>query len=474
VSKSKCPGCGALSIRSGATKCPSCQAWVQPPKFARRRLRLSPIGVIVFTVSLCIVGMVSGVVAAVTAQGRKAAPRLVEPSINVEVVAASSVATTVSAAPSSSAVAVSVAADTTPDVTRDPPAAEGKFVKTQQVRLDAPPASVLFSADESLFFVLVEDGTVRAHDSTTGAEKRRVKLPGRGKSLMSLPGARIAVLGLPADLLVIDEAGWAGGSSEAEFLKRVAIRDVIDIVAVGDPPRVVAVTGQGGRIVRLSSDFSAIEAEFVSVPPVQSLATIRAGGVDRLVMLASGPLPADTGCVFISDPTLDPFGASRASWSAVTDPRVSYGAGSDKLLMFDAATATVIDFSVDAERRVAPSGLQPMAAFRWFGDRAVVVGIGGDAAVVSLGRRVVQSTISLGAVPSAAVATPDRRVVVVALGGGLRGRGAQTVVLAGEPLEVESTVDTGDGSHLVTIAPKGSLVAVGAIAGRTVTLLARK
>jgi len=431
-------------------------------------------GVVGFTVGLCIVGMVSGVVAAVTAQGRKAAHRVVDPSTNGEVVAAPSDSASDTAAPGSSAAAVSSAGAVIRDVAGDPPAAEGKFVKTQQVRLDAPPASIVFSADESLFFVLVEDGTLRAHDASTGAEKRRVKLPGRGKSLVSLPGSRVAVLGLPADLLVIDETAWAGGSAEAQFLKRVAMRDVVDIVAVGDPPRFVAVTGQGGRVARLSSDSSAIEAEFVAVPPVQSLATIRAGGVDRLVMLAAARPPADAGSVSVCDPTLDPLGASRAVWSAVTDPRVSSRAGSDKLLMFDAATATVIDFSLGAERRVAPAGSQPMAAFRWFGDRAVVIGIGGDAAVVSLGRRVVQSTLSLGGVPSAAVATPDRRVVVVALGGGVRGRGAKTVVLSGEPLAVESTVETGDGSHLVAIAPKGTFVAVGAIAARAVTLFERK
>ncbi len=429
--------------------------------------------------------MVSGVVAAVTAQGRRSAYRLVDPSTQGQTVAAPSTSTqstlpmtsvspSDSAAPRSSAAVVTSAGAMSPDVVVDPPAAEGKFVKTIQVRLDAPPTSIVFSADESLFFVLAEDGTLRAHDATTGTEKRRVKLPGRGKSLISLPGSRVAVLGLPAELVVIDEVAWASGSPEAQFLKRVVLRDVVDLVAVGEPPRIVAVAGQGGRVLRLSSDLSAIETMFVSVPQVQSLATIREGGAERLVMLVAGRPPADTGAVFICDPTLDPFGASRAMWSAVTDPRASSRVGTDKLLLWDAATATVIDFSLGAERRVAPSGSQPMAAFRWSGDRAVVVGTAGNAAVVSFGRRVEESTVSLGGIPSAAVATPDRRVVVVALGGGVRGRGTKTVVLAGEPLAVESTVETGDGSHIVTIAPKGAVIAVGAIAGRAVTLLARK
>lgn len=433
-------------------------------------------GVVGFTVGLCIVGMISGVLAAVTAQGRKAAPRIVDPQTNGEIVAApsASVASRDSAAPGSSAAPSTSSEATSPDVAADPPAAEGKFVKTEQVRLDAPPAGIVFSADESLFFVLAEDGTLRAHDATSGAEKRRVKLPGRGKSLLSLPGSRVAVLGLPAELLVIDEVAWAGGGPEAQFLKRVALRDVVDVVAVGEPPRVVAVTGQGGRVVRLSSDLSAMDAEFVSVPPVQSLATIRAGGAESLVMLVPSRPPAEAGAVFICDPTVDPFGGSRAEWSAVTDPRVASRVGTDKLLMLDAATATVIDFSFGAERRVAPSGSQPMAAFRWSGDRVVVIGATGNATVVSFGRRMEQSTVSLGGIPSAAVATPDRRVVVVALGGGVRGRGTKTVVLAGEPLAVESTVETGDGSHVVAIAPKGAVIAVGAVAGRAVTLLVRK
>jgi len=466
VSKSKCPSCGAVSIRSGATKCPSCQAWVQPPKLWKRRLRLSPMGVVGMTVGVCIVGMVSGVVAAVTAQPRRPPVHVASPA-NGETSAASVASVNDSVAPGSSAAAVSSAGPTS--AVADPPAAEGKFVKTEQVRLDAPPVDMVFSTDEAVFFVLAEDGSLRAHDAVTGVEKRRVKLPGRGKSLRALPGSRVAVLGLPAEMLIIDEAQWAGGSSGADFLKRVAIRDVVDVVALGEPTRVVAVTGQGGRVLRLSPDLSAIDAEYVSVPPVQALGSLRSGGVERLVMLVPSRPPVDTGAVIVCDPALDPFGASRAVWSAVIDPRVSNGVGSDKLLLMDASAATVIDFSLGAERRVAPSGPQPMAAFRWVGDRAVVIGALGSATLVSLGRREVQSTLTLGGVPSAAMATLDRRVVVVALGGGLRGRGAKTVVLAGEPLAVESTIETGEGSNVLAMAPKGAVVAVGAMAGRTVT-----
>jgi hypothetical protein len=470
VSKSKCPSCGGLSIRPGATKCPSCQAWVQPPKFAKRRLRLSPIGVIGFTVGLCIVGMISGVVAAVMAQGRRPPARMVAPPSNGDTtpLANASVEPMTSASVATSATSASSAATVAPAG-----AAEGKFVKTQQVRLDAPPADILFSADEAHFFVLTEDGTLRAHDAATGAEKRRVKLPGRGKSLKSLPGSRVAVLGLPTDLVVIDEVAWAGGRPEAEFLKRNALRDVVDLVVLGAPARVVAVTGQG-RVIRLSSDLSAIEAEFVSALPVQSLATFRVGEAERLVMLISGRPPADAGSVIVCDPTIDPFGASRAAWSAVSDPRVSQRTGSNKLLMFDAANAAVIDFSLGADRRVAPSGAQPLAAFRWAGDRALVIGAAGAASIVSFDRREVQSTVALGDVPSAAVVTPDQRTAIVALGGIKGGRGAKTVVVAGEPLAVESTVETGEGSHVLAMAPKGAIVAVGATVGRAITLLVRK
>jgi len=469
VSKTKCPSCGALSIRTSATKCPSCQAWVKPPKFSKRRLRLSPLGVVGLTVGLCIVGMTAGVIATVTAQGRRSA----QPVVPAQGEVASAVA-----ADSSDSVKVAASASVpgeTPAVkVVDPPAVEGKFVKTQQVRLDAPPADLAFSADESLLFVLADNGTLRAHDAVTGAEKRRVKLPGRGKTLRVLSGSHVAVLGLPAELVIVDTAKWESGGAEADVLKRVPIRDVVDVVAVGEPARFIAATGQGGRVIRLSADLATIEAEFVSVPSVSSLATIRVGDVDRLVMLVPNRPPADPGAVIVADATQSVFGLSRSMWSAVTDPRASNRVGTDKLLLFDAAAAAIIDFSFVAERRLGPSGPQPIAAFRWVGDRAVVIGAGGQATVVSLARREVQSTLGLGTPASAAVGASDWRSVVVALGGGIRGRGDKTVVVAGEPPAIESTIETGEGSHLLAMAPKHSYVAVGAVVGRAITMLGRR
>ncbi len=472
MSKTKCPTCGSPSIRLGATKCPSCQAWVTPPKLTKRRLRLSPFALVCFAAGLCVVGMVAGVFAAATALGRRPAHRPVAAPPVLDVATSSSAVLEPSpiASVSSSATALpSVAAPT-----NDPPAAAGKFVKIEQVRLDAPPVDILYSGDETLFFVLCEDGTVRAHDVATGAEKRRVKLPGRGKGLRALPESRFAVVGLPADLVVIDVTAWRAGGLDPTFLKRIAVRDVVDIAAVGEPPTFVAATGQGGKVIRLSSDLTAADAEFVSVPPVRAFSMLRVSDADRLVMFIDGRLPADSGAVVVFDPAAAPFGGSRATWSAVIEPRTAAGSGSDRLLMFDPATATVVDFGIDGERRVAPSGPQPLAAFRLVGDRAIVVGAAGEATVVSFGRREVQGTLPLGGLPSAAVSTPDHRVVVVALGGGLRGRGATTVVLSGDPLAVESTVETGEGSHVIGMAPKGQFVAVGATLGKTVTLLSRR
>lgn len=470
VSKSKCPSCGGVSIRPGATKCPACQAWVQPPRFSKRRLRLSPLGVVGFAVGLCIVGMISGVVAMVTAQGRRSAhPVLPRPGEGVAAPLDSG-----DSVPSAGSASANVPGETPRAKSVEPAAAEGKFTKTEQVRLDATPADIAFSLDELTLFVLTEDGSLRVHDAATGAEKRRVKLPGRGKTLRVLTSSRLAVLGLPAEVVVIDTAKWEAGSSEADFLKRAAIRDVVDFVAVGEPPRFVAVTGQGGRVIRLSGDLSTIEAEFVSVPAVSSLATLRVGEADRLVLLLPGRPPTESGAVVVCDAAQDTFGLSRSMWSGVTDPRVSNRVGTDKLLLFDAAAASIVDFSFGAERRLGPSGPQPIAAFRWIGDRAVVIGAGGTATFVSLERREVQSTVALGGAASAAVGAADWRAVIVALGGGLRGRGTKTVVLAGEPPAIESTIETGEGSQLLAMASKRGSVAVGAVAGRALTLLVRK
>lgn len=417
--------------------------------------------------------MVSGVIATVTAQGRRAYSRTSVPTNPNESgeSSGSSADPASSGGPNSSA---NVSGTSPKSNATDPPAAEGKFVKTEQVRLDAPPAAISYAADESFFFVLAEDGSLRSHDAATGAEKRRLRLPGRGKSLKSLPGGKTVVLGLPTEMIFVDEAAWAGGKPEAQVFVRSPIRDVVDVVAYDDPPRIVAMTGQGGRVLRLSANFLTVESEFVSVPPPTGLVTFRLGGSERIALTVPSRPPADPGAIVVFDPASVSFGNARASWFGLVDPRVTGPGGSDSLLLLDVATASVLDFSLGSERRIAPAGPQPIAAFRWVNDRAVVIGASGTASFVALGRREVESTVALGKIPSAVVGTPDRRVVVVALGGGLRGRGNKTVVVAGEPPAVESTIETGDGSHLVAIAAKGTQVAVGAVGARSITLLVRK
>ena len=142
-------------------------------------------------------------------------------------------------------------------------------------------------------------------------------------------------------------------------------------------------------------------------------------------------------------------------------------------MLFDRGAAGIIDMPVDGAPRLAPAGPQPIAAFPWSGGRAVAIGAAGEATVASLERREVVGTVALGGVPSAAVATPDGKNILVALGGGPRGRGAMTAVIGGDPPRVEATLKTGEGASAVAVGASGRLGVVTASWARSLAVLRR-
>ncbi|MDI1451103.1 hypothetical protein [Polyangium sp. 6x1] len=344
------------------------------------------------------------------------------------------------------------------------------------IRLDAPPVDVAVADDEAMLFVLCEDGTLRAHALDSGAEKARARLPGKGAALRRLPSGRLAVLGVSTGLPLVNTASWLSGAAPAAYLKKVDVKGALDVVASGDPPVFLVASSQGGRLVRLAGPELAPDGEILFPTPIRGISPLPSAGGDRLLVLLDGRVPTESGSVVVLDPATKPLGGARAAWSSLLEPRASTApraASSERALLFDRATAKVVGFSMGAEPRLAPAGPQPLAAFPWPGDRAVVIGAAGEGTLVSLEHREVLATVALGGVPSSAALSPEGRTILVALGGGPRGKGATTVVLGGEPLRIVSTLQTGEGSHVVSVAPRGRLAFVAATSARVVTVLRR-
>ncbi len=434
-------------------------------------MRLGPLGLVLLAAGLGGFGMLAGGAAVLASQGRLGASRAPVGALP----SSPSSSPAVSAAPASSGAPSAPAApgaDVSPPQANEAPAA---FAVSGAVRLDSPPADAVVSDDESMLFVLCDDGTLRAHAADTGAEKRRVRLPGKGTSLRRLPSGRLAVLGLAATLPVVDTASWLSDAAPTVFLKKLDVKGALDVAAVGEAstPVLVVASSQGSRVVRFGGPEHAADGELTFVSPIRGLAPL---GNDRLLVLLDGRAPTEPGSVILLDPATRPFGGARAAWSSLLEPRASAvprQASSDRALLFDRATAQVVRFSREGDPRLAPAGPQPIAAFPWPGDRAVVIGAAGEGTLASFLRREVLATVALGGVPSSAALSPEGRTILVALGGGLRGRGATTVALGGEPLRVLSTLQTGEGSHVVSVAPSGRLALVAATWGRVVTVLRR-
>ncbi|MDI1433528.1 YncE family protein [Polyangium sorediatum] len=473
MSKTKCPKCGSLSIRQGATKCPACRAWVSSPKLAGSRVQLGALGLVLLAAGLGGFGMLAGGAAVLASQGRLGGQRapVLAPPPALPGSAAAPPAPSASAA--SSALASAAPAADTPPPSPEAPAA---FAVASTIRLDAPPVDVAFADDEAMFFVLCEDGTLRAHALDSGAEKARARLPGKGTALRRLPAGRLAVLGVSTGLPLVHTAPWLSGAAPSAYLKKVDVKGALDITAIGDPPVLVAASTQGSRVVRLAGTELALDGEILFPAPIRGFSPLPSSAGDRLLVLLDGRTPTESGSVVVLDPAAKPFGGARAAWSSLLEPRASAAprvASSERALLFDRATAKVVGFSVGAEPRLAPAGPQPIAAFPWPEDRAVVIGAAGEGTLVSLERREVLATVAFGGVPSSAALSPEGRTILVALGGGPRGKGATTVVLGGEPLRIVSTLQTGEGSHVVSVAPRGRLALVAAASARAVAVLRR-
>lgn len=465
----------------------------------KSRLRIGPLGLALLAAGLSGFGMLAGGAAVLASQGRLRGghPKATQPaelsptsaplpSPALSSSAAAPVASAAAAPPGSSGPGLSEPGLSGPPGSPEPKTGSDAFIEVTKVRLDSPPVDAAFSDDEASLFVLCEDSTLRAFASETGLEKKRVRLPGKGTALVRLGPGRIGVLGVAASFPIIDAAAFLSGALEAAFLRKLDVKSAAFAVAIGEPPVIVAASAQGGRVVRLGGSPAAVDGELVFPGQVRGLATMHVDAEPRVVVLLDARPPSEPGALVVFDPAKAPFGGTRAIWSSVTEPRASLSRVSDRLLVFDRATAEVVSFSMDEDPLHAPAGRSPFAAFPWSSERVVVIGTAGEATVASLATREVLSTIALGGLPSAAAITPGGHAILVALGGGPKGPpkppgkppasnaeapSGTTIVLGGEPLAIVATLKTGEGASAVAIGPSGRWAAVSASSGRLVNVL---
>ena len=187
-------------------------------------------------------------------------------------------------------------------------------------------------------------------------------------------------------------------------------------------------------------------------------------------------------------PAETPFGATRRSVAVGRDPRegaVSSDGGT--LLLPDHASnsATLLRIGGATESLRVEVGQEPIAAFVLAGDRwgVTLSGVSRTASVVRLdapvdtgsndaGTSMSVSTLMLPGAPRTGVCSPDRRRIFVSLGGlesPPRGRGL--AVIAGDPPEVVSVLESGEGAGSIASSFHGQRAAVVNYFAKSITVI---
>jgi hypothetical protein len=302
-------------------------------------------------------------------------------------------------------------------------------------------------------------------------------LPGRPTGIRLLGGRYLAGLGASNAFPVVDVSTWAvakldlGGSA-------------IDAVATPDGGAVIAASADAQRVARFAAPAPGKPPAAwrrdgqipLARPPVRLHAA--AGDPALLAILAPAARPGEPGSIDLLDPRATPFGAARVVFQIALDP--------DAAPLPEPGGVAVVDRGGSQRLRVTPSDpieVAPIAAtprggligaFRLLDRYLVLVDAVGTATVVSDPGGVAVATLALGAAPTDAAPTPDGAALLVALGGGPRGRGAETVVLSGDPPAITARLATGAGSQAVSVGRAGRRAAVAAFWTRTVAVIERR
>jgi hypothetical protein len=345
------------------------------------------------------------------------------------------------------------------------------------------------SDDGATVVALGQDSFVRTVSAEAGREERRLPVAGQPKRLQRLGSRLVAVLGGAAKLLLIDVT--TGSIAELDVGGPPS-----DIVALGEGRVLVAASADAGRVVRfVAQPEPRAEGQWrrageIRLPRAPLRLGVMSGDRELLAILEQGPSASEPGAIELLDPRVEPFGVSRLVFPVALGPsptllqgpagepaRAAAREARDDISLVDRGGAELLRVT-PAALEITPLGAAPRGgaagSFRLHGRYVVVLDGAGAAIVLAEADGAIVATLALGAPPGGAAVTPDGHALLITLGGGAEARGAETLVVSGDPPAITARLRTGAGSRAVSVAATGRRAAVASTLTRSVAILDRR
>ena len=352
-----------------------------------------------------------------------------------------------------------------------------KAWRARDIRIgEVHPLDVVWSASGKSVYVTADDATLREYRVKTGELLHQASVPAQGDHVRLLFDRYVAVLRHQdaARIPVMDTTTW----DRDPILLDVG-QSPGDIVQMPDGHTVIAASVQGKRVTRFDLPTGTRLADITLAHATGQLFVVKAEG--RTLLAAMGALThagAPAGAwLDLFDPSEGPFGATRRSISVGRDPRAGAVSADGGSLFFPdrvSNTAVLLRISDVTEAKQVAVGQGPEEGFLLDDDRygITINAPARTASVVSLASMEVKSTLMLNGVPCSGEATPDKKTLFVALGGGsVPPKGGGIAVIAGDPPKVVASLPTGKGACNVAVSGDGTRAAVANYQSKSITIL---
>lgn len=348
--------------------------------------------------------------------------------------------------------------------------------KSREFRIGDPhPLDLAFSKNGESVYVSCDDATVREFRVSTGEMLHKASVPAKGDAVHLLFDRYLAVLRhdpIATRIPIVDVTHWD--------------RDPV-LLEVGSGPgdieelpdgSVATATTTGHRVSRFALPSGKLISDMRLPQSTGQLFLVRAEGrpyLGAMGALTFGGRPAGA-WIDLFDPDETPFGATRRSIAVGNDPRAGAVTSNGGAILFPNHTSGRVTFLAverQTEAKTAEVGAGPLEAFLFANDKwGLTLNAGASTATLVALPSMQVTTLMLPGVPRTGVMTPDRSMLLVALGGTPdppRGRGV--ALIAGDPPAVVTTLPSGEGAISVAVARDGSRVAVANYFGKSLTIL---
>lgn len=339
---------------------------------------------------------------------------------------------------------------------------------------DAHPLDVTFSATGESFFVSFDDASVRQYKLGTLEPMHKATVPAKGDRLRLVGGRYLAVLrndAAASRIPVIDTTKW-----DRDPILLDAGAHPADILELADGS-VVTSSLVGHRVSRFGLPSGRLLSDITLPQAAGRLFMVQTG--ESTFLAAMGGLshngrPAGA-WVDLFDPKEAPFGATRRSISVGREPRGgSVTAAGDAIFFADRHTnsANMLLVKGETESKTAEVGQEPVAAFTMFGGLyGVTLNAGNNTASVVTLKDMSVATLMLPGTPRTGVTTPSGNGLFAVLGGSSNPpRGGGVAIIAGDPPQVITTLETGEGAINAATNKDGSKIIVANYFGKSVSI----